>query len=162
MTMDQELSYFCYRCGEKNKLKLPMPTAPRYHHTSLTCAKCGNSTHILISHCPGCSRFVYWINDIAVPDLITGFARYMVHNMQALIDKAAVQGASIGIDTPSIYPINASCPCGETLSVEIVIPDLDWLAHLVLYQSQTSDRGQTGHLGFFRKQTIDTKSIIPQ
>ena len=45
--------------------------------------------------------------------------------MQALIDKAAVQGASIGIDTPSIYPINASCPCGENISVEIVIPDLD-------------------------------------
>ena len=162
MTMEQEFSYFCYRCGGENKLRLPMPNAPEYHHTSLTCTKCGDRTHILLSHCPSCTRFVYWINDISIPDLVAGFARYMVHNMQALIDKAAAQGASISIDTPAIYPINATCPCGESLSVEIAIPDLDWLTHLVLYQSQTSDKGQTVHLGFLRRQTIDTKSIIPQ
>jgi hypothetical protein len=125
MTMDQDFSYFCYRCGGENKLKLPMPNAPEYHHASLTCAKCGDKTHILLSHCPSCTRFVYWINDISIPDLVAGFARYMVHNMQALIDKAAAQGASISIDTPAIYPINATCPCGENLSVEIEIPDLD-------------------------------------
>jgi hypothetical protein len=60
-----------------------------------------------------------------IPDLVSGFARYMVHNMQSLIDKAAIQGAEISIDTPNIYPINATCPCGENLSVEIIIPDLD-------------------------------------
>ena len=49
----------------------------------------------------------------------------MVHNMQAMIDKAAMQGATIGIDTPDNYPINASCPCGAKFTVEIPIPDLD-------------------------------------
>ena len=49
----------------------------------------------------------------------------MVHNMQALIDKAAIQGATISIDTPDSYPISATCPCGEHLSIEIGIPDLD-------------------------------------
>ncbi len=62
---------------------------------------------------------------MSIPDLVSGFARYMVHNMQALIDKAAMQGAEISIDTPHIYPINATCPCGEKLTVEIAIPDLD-------------------------------------
>jgi hypothetical protein len=62
---------------------------------------------------------------MSIPDLVGGLARYMVHSMQALIDKAAMQGASISIDTPDIYPINATCPCGEKLSVEISIPDLD-------------------------------------
>ena len=45
--------------------------------------------------------------------------------MQALIDKAAVKGAEISIDTPHIYPINATCPCGENLTIEIAIADLD-------------------------------------
>ena len=49
----------------------------------------------------------------------------MVHNMQTMIDKAALQGAVIEIDTPDRYPINASCPCGEQFAVEIAIPDLD-------------------------------------
>ncbi len=62
---------------------------------------------------------------MSIPELVGGFAKYMVHNMQALIDKAAIQGASISIDTPDIYPINATCPCGEQISVEISIPDLD-------------------------------------
>jgi DNA-directed RNA polymerase subunit RPC12/RpoP len=123
--MNNEISYFCYRCGEENKLDLPMPNAPQYHHTNLTCKKCGDGTYILVSHCPSCSRYVYWIDDMCIPDLVVGFARYMVHNMQALIDKAAVKGASVSIDTPSTYPINADCPCGEKLSIEIPIPDLD-------------------------------------
>jgi hypothetical protein len=123
--MSQEFRYFCYRCGGENRLELPMPNAPEYHHASLTCTNCGDGTHILVSHCPSCSRFVYWINDMAIPDLVGGFARYMVHNMQALIDKAAMKGASISIDTPDKYPINATCPCGEKISVEISIPDLD-------------------------------------
>ena len=123
--MEQEFSYFCYRCGGENRLSLPMPNAPKYHHTNLTCTNCGDGTNILVSHCPSCTRYVYWINDMAIPDLIAGFAKYMVHNMQALIDKAAMQGATISIDTPDIYPINATCPCGEKLSVEIAIPDLD-------------------------------------
>jgi len=49
----------------------------------------------------------------------------MVHNMQALIDRAATQDVSISIDTPDNYPINATCPCGSTVTVELFIPDLD-------------------------------------
>jgi hypothetical protein len=45
--------------------------------------------------------------------------------MQTMIDRAAMQGATLGIDTPDKYPINASCPCGERFSIEIPIPDLD-------------------------------------
>jgi len=62
---------------------------------------------------------------MSIPDLVSGFAKYMVHNMQAMIDKAAMQGATIEIDTPDKYPIKASCPCGERFSVDIPIPDLD-------------------------------------
>ena len=62
---------------------------------------------------------------MSIPGLVEGFAKYMVHNMQAMIDKAAMQGATIGIDTPDKYPINASCPCGTNFTVEIPIPDLD-------------------------------------
>ncbi|MFW9974466.1 MAG: hypothetical protein ACFFDQ_04240 [Candidatus Thorarchaeota archaeon] len=123
--MGQEFSYFCYRCGKENRLELPMPNAPEYHHALLDCESCGDKTNIIVSHCPICTRYVYWINDISIPDLVASFAKYMVHNMQALIDKAAIQGASISIDTPDKYPINATCPCGEQISVEISIPDLD-------------------------------------
>ena len=123
--MNKEFSYFCYRCGEENQLDLTIPNAPEYHHTDLTCTKCGDGTHILVSHCPSCSRYVYWIDDMCIPDLVVEFARYMVHNMQALIDKAAVQGASVSIDTPSTYPLNATCPCGEKITIDISIPDLD-------------------------------------
>jgi hypothetical protein len=42
---------------------------------------------------------------MSIPDLVSGFARYMVHSMQTMIDKAAMQGATIGIDTPDKYPI---------------------------------------------------------
>jgi len=62
---------------------------------------------------------------MSIPDLVSGFAKYMVHNMQAIIDKAAMQGATISIDTPDKYPINASCPCGAKFAVEMTIPDLD-------------------------------------
>jgi len=62
---------------------------------------------------------------MSIPDLVRGFAKYMVHNMQALIDKAAIQGSTISIDTPEIYPIHATCPCGVKFAVEIPIPDLD-------------------------------------
>jgi hypothetical protein len=62
---------------------------------------------------------------MAIPDLVNGMAKYMVHNLQTLIDRAAMQGASIEIDTPNTYPIAASCPCGEQFSIEIPIPDLD-------------------------------------
>ena len=49
----------------------------------------------------------------------------MVHNMQVLIDRAAIQDVSISIDTPDNYPINATCPCGITVTVALSIPDLD-------------------------------------
>jgi hypothetical protein len=62
---------------------------------------------------------------MSIPELVMGFARYMTHNMQILIDRAAMQGASISIDTPDKYPINANCPCGERFTIEIPIPDLD-------------------------------------
>ena len=125
--MDQTINfeYYCYRCGAKNELSLPCPTAPDYHHSELQCQSCGDGTRVLLSHCPSCTRFVYWINDVSIPDLVSGFARYMVHNMQTMIDKAAMQGATISIDTPDKYPINAACPCGANFAVEIDIPDLD-------------------------------------
>lgn len=62
---------------------------------------------------------------MSIPDTVNGFAKYMVHHMQALIDQAARQGASISIDTPDNYPISATCPCGTTFNVELPIPDLD-------------------------------------
>ena len=125
--MEQTINfeYYCYRCGAKNELALPCPTAPNYHHTELKCQRCGDGTRVLVSHCPSCTRFVYWINDLSIPDLVSGFAKYMVHNMQAMIDKAAMQGATISIDTPGKYPINAACPCGANFAVEMDIPDLD-------------------------------------
>lgn len=62
---------------------------------------------------------------MSIPEIVTGFAKYMVHHMQTMIDKAAVQGAILEIDTIDKYPISASCPCGEKLTIEIPIPDLD-------------------------------------
>lgn len=123
--MNVDFVYYCYRCGTKNSPNLPCPPAPEYHETELTCSNCGDGTRVILSHCPQCTRYVYWINDISIPNLVHGFAKYMVHNMQTMIDKAAMQGASISIDTPDKYPINAKCPCGGTFAVEIDIPDLD-------------------------------------
>ena len=125
MSQTINFEYYCYRCGAKNELTLPCPTAPNYHHSELQCKSYGDGTRVLLSHCPSCTRFVYWINDLSIPDLVSGFARYMVHNMQSMIDKAAMQGATISIDTPNKYPINAACPCGANFAVEIDIPDLD-------------------------------------
>ncbi|MFX0108151.1 MAG: hypothetical protein ACFE7R_07700 [Candidatus Hodarchaeota archaeon] len=81
----------------------------------------------MLSHCPNpeCTHYVYWINDISVPDIVKSFANYMTTNMQAMIDRAAIQGANISIDTPDIFPIPAICPCGTEFNVEIRIPDLD-------------------------------------
>lgn len=123
--MNVDFTYYCYRCGTKNDRNLPSPTAPEYYEGELKCSNCGDGTRVILSHCPNCSRYVYWITDISIPDLVTGFAKYMVHNMQTMIDKAAMQGATISIDTPESYPINAKCPCGESFSVSIAIPDLD-------------------------------------
>jgi len=122
-----DFTYYCYRCGAKNTLELPAPAAPDYHHADVKCSSCGDGTRILLSSCPNesCSRYVFWVTDISIPDLVKGFAKYMVHNMQAMIDQAAQQGARISIDTPEKYPINASCPCGTKFTVEIEIPDLD-------------------------------------
>lgn len=119
-------TYYCYLCGTKNSLELPAPDAPDYHHADLKCSECGNSKHVLLSSCPGeeCNRYVYWINDISVPSLVTGFAEYMVQKIQKLIDSAAEQGVKIGISTPKTFPINAKCPCGSELTVEIEICDL--------------------------------------
>lgn len=125
MSENVNFEYYCYRCGTKNQCVMPCPSAPDYHYSNLQCRNCGDSTRVIISHCPSCSRFIYWIDDISIPDLVIGFAKYMVHNMQTMIDKAALQGAVIEIDTPDRYPINASCPCGEQFAVEIAIPDLD-------------------------------------
>ncbi len=117
--------YYCYRCGEKNTLALPCPNAPSYHHEELKCGACGDGTRVILSHCPSCGRYVYWINDLSIPDMVVGFARYMVHNVQSLIDRAATGGVEISIDTPDKYPISAECPCGTKFNVEIDIPDLD-------------------------------------
>jgi hypothetical protein len=125
MTETANFEYYCYRCGSKNQSMLPCPTAPEYHHSDLQCRNCGDTTKVILTHCPSCSRYIFWIDDMSIPDLVTGFARYMVHNMQTMIDRAAMQGATLGIDTPDKYPINASCPCGERFSIEIPIPDLD-------------------------------------
>jgi argonaute-like protein implicated in RNA metabolism and viral defense len=93
----------------------------------LTCESCGDATHVLLSACPNesCDSFVYWINDLAIPKLVKTFAKYFVHNMQTVIDRAAVQGIEIGIDTTDNFPLNASCSCGSRFAVEISIPDLD-------------------------------------
>ena len=117
--------YYCYRCGGKNSLDVEIPKAPDYHHQEITCGSCGDGTRVLLAGCPDCEKYVYWINDLNILDLVNGFAKYMVHNMQAMIDRAAQQGARLSIDTPEKYPINATCPCGARFAVELVIPDLD-------------------------------------
>ena len=125
---DVDFEYHCYRCGEKNSLPgTSCPIAPDYHHLDVTCSNCGDSTRVLLSHCPNpdCGRYVFWVNDMSIPELVQNFARYMVHNMQAMIDQAALKGVKITMDTPSEYPINATCPCGTQFSVHIPIPDLD-------------------------------------
>ena len=123
--MSNDFIYHCYRCGAKNQYDLPKPIAPDYHHASLTCMSCGDDTNVLLSHCPNCHRYVFWINDMSIPDTVSGFAKYMVHHMQALIDQAARQGVSVSIDTPDNYPITTTCPCGTTFDVKLPIPDLD-------------------------------------
>ncbi|MFW9911620.1 MAG: hypothetical protein ACFFEU_04060 [Candidatus Thorarchaeota archaeon] len=127
MTETVGFEYYCYRCGARNSLDLPSPKAPDYHHTDLKCESCGDGTRVMVSSCPNpdCTHFVYWINDISIPDLVKSFAKYMTTNMQALIDKAAVQGARLSIDTPDKFQIPAACPCGTQFNVEIDIPDLD-------------------------------------
>ena len=81
----------------------------------------------MLSHCPNpsCTHFVYWINDISIPELVRGFAKYMTTNMQAMIDRAAIQGANISIDTTDKFTVPAECPCGARFEIEIPIPDLD-------------------------------------
>ena len=127
MTDTVRFDYYCYRCGENNALDLPAPTAPDYHHTDLKCKSCGDGTRVILSSCsnPGCSHFVYWINDISIPELVQSFAKYMTTNMQAMIDRAAQQGARISIDTPDKFQIPAACPCDSQFNIEITIPDLD-------------------------------------
>ncbi len=127
MTNTVRFDYYCYRCGENNALDLPAPTAPDYHHTDLKCKSCGDGTRAILSSCPNsdCSHFVYWINDISIPELVQSFAKYMTTNMQAMIDRAAQQGARISIDTPDKFQIPAACPCGSQFNIEISIPDLD-------------------------------------
>jgi hypothetical protein len=124
MVTNVNFTYYCYRCGAKNDLQVPAPNAPEYHHQELTCSSCGDGTHLLISHCPNCERYVYWIDDMNIPDLVQGFSKYMVHHMQVMIDQAAHQGASISVDTAETFPIVAGCPCGEQFKVEIKIEDL--------------------------------------
>lgn len=123
--MTDEFTYFCYRCGTKNVLDLELPTAPDYHHLDVECTNCGDGTHAILSKCPKCSRYVYWINDLSIPEVVDGFSRYMVHRLQVLIDQAAQHGVRLSIDTPDNYPLNATCPCGERFAIEIPIPDLD-------------------------------------
>ena len=124
---DVGFTYFCYRCGGKNELQLPAPIAPDFSHTDLTCKHCGDGTRVMLSHCPNpsCTHFVYWINDISIPELVKGFAKYMTTNMQAMIDRAAIQGANISIDTTDKFTVPAGCPCGARFEIEIPIPDLD-------------------------------------
>ena len=122
--MNVDFTYYCYRCGNKNALNLPCPAAPDFHHTDLICSSCKDKTRVLLSHCPSCERYVYWINDLSIPALVKGFSEYMVRNMQTMIDRAAQQGARINIDTTESFSINASCPCGNDFSVEIPIADL--------------------------------------
>lgn len=117
--------YYCYRCGAKNTLAIPCPKAPGYHHQELKCSACGDGTRVLLSHCPSCGRYVYWINDLSIPDMVVGFATYMTHSLQSLIDRAATENVALEMDTPDKYPINAECPCGTKFAVEIDIPDLD-------------------------------------
>lgn len=118
-------TYYCYLCGTKNSLKLPAPEAPENHHADLKCEKCGNNTQVLTSSYPGeeCNRYLYWINDSSVPSLVTGFAEYMIQNMQKLIDSAAEQCVKIGIETPNTFPIHAKRSCGSELTVEIEVCD---------------------------------------
>ena len=99
MTESVKFEYYCYRCGAINSLDLPSPKAPDYHHTDLKCSSCGDGTRLMISSCPNesCTHYVYWINDLSIPDLVKSFAKYMTTNMQALIDKAAIQGARLSI-----------------------------------------------------------------
>ena len=119
-----DFEYYCYRCGTQNKLEIPALKAPDYHHQELACTSCGDTTHALLSHCPNCERYVFWIDDMSIPDLVQGFSKYMVHHMQVMIDQAAHQGAKISVDTAETFPIVAGCPCGSQFQVEIKIPDL--------------------------------------
>ena len=74
MTEDVNFEYYCYRCGAKNQITLPCPTAPEFHHLDLQCRSCGDGTRVILSHCPSCSTFIYWIDDMSIPELVTGFA----------------------------------------------------------------------------------------
>ena len=112
-----EFQYHCYRCGGHNAIQIDIPKGPDYAHTGLQCKHCGDGTHVLLSACPSetCEGYVYWINDFAIPDMIKSLARYFVHNLQTVIDKAAMKGFNIGIDTTEKFTLNAGCSCGRPL-----------------------------------------------
>lgn len=122
-----QFQYYCYRCGSPNKIEVDIPKAPDYAHVPVMCSSCGDGTNVLLSSCPveRCGGFVFWINDLAIPDLVHKFARYFVHNIQTLIDRAAMKGFNVGIDTTDKFPLNARCSCGTIFQIEIAIPDTD-------------------------------------
>jgi hypothetical protein len=124
---DHPYSYYCYRCGGRNTIQADVPKAPDFTHIRLVCEHCGDKTNVLLSGCPdeSCNGYAFWINDLAIPDLVKSLAKYFVQNLQTVIDSAAMRGFNIGIDTTENFTLRAKCSCGSPFTIDIPIPDLD-------------------------------------
>ena len=122
---DLPLRYYCYVCGHSNDLKLDVPLAPELERSEITCEKCQDVTHLLVTACPDCQKaFRYFLSDLDFPNEITQLSAAYVNLIEGIRNSLADYIDEFNVPLPGKWSVKLNCECGKEYQAEIPLPKI--------------------------------------
>ncbi len=116
-------SYYCYVCSHNNRISAEIPKAPEMKEIEVTCEKCSDQTHILVTSCPSCeSGIKYFLSDLNFPEEIRRLAEAYVSVIQGIKDSLADYIEEFNVALPKRWTVKLKCTCGDGYTAEIPLP----------------------------------------
>ncbi len=119
------LTYYCYVCGHSNPLQPKVPQAPQMVQEDIACEKCGDTTHVLLTHCPTCDKeYRYFLSDLDFPAELNALASTYLNIIKGIKDSLADYVEEFEVPLPKRWSVRLTCTCGVEYDAELPLPDI--------------------------------------
>jgi hypothetical protein len=120
------LKCFCNVCGTSMAQDVEVPGAPEMVQKELTCPKCGDKTHVLLTSCPSCHKsFRYFFSDLDFTDEMLRVSEAYIELIRGIRDSLAEYISEFEVPLPKRWSVKLRCECGNDYSADIALPKME-------------------------------------
>ncbi len=115
-----DVRYYCNVCGAGQTETVDIPPAPKMIQREVTCEKCGDKTHLILTSCPNCGRtFKLFVSDLDFVGEIQQLSNTYVRLIAQIRDSLADFVKEFSVPVPRRWSVRLSCSCGHDYDAEI-------------------------------------------